>query len=88
MAYIEQTTLLIICRAGESLTYDYKCDKCKEGFFNFSRDNKKCSPCPIGTFSSYVGSIICENCPYGSTTKSIGSKSISDCVCNKGFKKI
>ncbi|ETW36917.1 hypothetical protein PFTANZ_02397 [Plasmodium falciparum Tanzania (2000708)] len=78
--------LNVKCRAGESLTYDYKCDKCKEGFFNFSRDNKKCSPCPIGTFSSYVGSIICENCPYGSTTKSIGSKSISDCVCNKGFK--
>ncbi|SOV76080.1 conserved protein, unknown function [Plasmodium sp. gorilla clade G3] len=78
--------LNIKCRAGESLTYDYKCVKCKEGFFNFSRDNKKCSPCPIGTFSNYVGSITCENCPYGSTTKRIGSKSIADCVCNKGFK--
>ncbi|SOV13874.1 conserved protein, unknown function [Plasmodium gaboni] len=79
-------SLNVKCRAGESLTYDYKCDKCKEGFFNFSRDNKKCSPCSIGTFSNYVGSITCENCPYGSTTKRIGSKSIADCVCNKGFK--
>ncbi|CRG99250.1 conserved protein, unknown function [Plasmodium relictum] len=78
--------LNIMCNAGEMLTYDYKCEKCKIGFYNFSRVNKQCFPCPLGTYTDKEGSLICQNCPNGSNTNEIESKSILDCVCNKGFK--
>ncbi|GAW80107.1 hypothetical protein, conserved [Plasmodium gonderi] len=78
--------LSVKCKAGEMLTHNYKCEKCKKGFYNISRDNKICLPCPLGTFSNKLGSIVCRNCPDGSTTKSTGSKVSLDCVCNKGFK--
>eukprot|EP00366_Plasmodium_knowlesi_P000817 XP_002258314.1 hypothetical protein, conserved in Plasmodium species [Plasmodium knowlesi strain H] len=64
----------------------HKCEKCKKGFYNFSRENKTCLPCPLGTFSDAEGSIVCRNCPGGSTTKSTGSESSGNCVCSKGFK--
>ncbi|CAD2086312.1 conserved protein, unknown function [Plasmodium vinckei brucechwatti] len=48
---------------------DYKCESCKEGFYNFSRENNKCFPCPLGTFSNKEGSIMCENCPHGFSKK-------------------
>ncbi|CRG96587.1 conserved protein, unknown function [Plasmodium gallinaceum] len=75
-----------VCNAGEMLTYDYKCEKCKIGFYNFSRVNKQCFPCPLGTFTDKMGSLICQNCPKGSSTNEMESKSILDCICNKGFK--
>ncbi|KJP89471.1 hypothetical protein AK88_00914 [Plasmodium fragile] len=91
--------LSVTCNAGEMLTYvkiksaessarlcNHKCEKCKKGFYNFSRDNKICLPCPLGTFSDVEGSIVCRNCPGGSTTKNTGSESSRDCVCSKGFK--
>ncbi|SCM06796.1 conserved protein, unknown function [Plasmodium chabaudi adami] len=77
---------VLSCRAGERLTYDYKCESCKKGFYNFSRENDKCFPCPLGTFSNKAGSIMCENCPHGFTTHFTGSKSIAKCVCGVGFK--
>ncbi|SCO66363.1 conserved Plasmodium protein, unknown function [Plasmodium vivax] len=78
--------LNVTCNAGEMLTYNHKCEKCKKGFYNFSRDNKICLPCPLGTFTHAEGSIVCTNCPGGSTTKSTGSESSRACVCSKGFK--
>ncbi|SCQ16031.1 conserved Plasmodium protein, unknown function [Plasmodium ovale] len=77
---------LLDCNAGEMLTYDHRCEKCKKGFYNFSRENKMCLPCPLGTFSDKLGSVICTNCPNGSTTHATGSKSKMECICNKGFK--
>ncbi|ANQ07416.1 Uncharacterized protein PCOAH_00018840 [Plasmodium coatneyi] len=66
---------------------NHKCEKCKKGFYNFSRDNKICVPCPLGTFSDAEGSIVCRNCPSGSTTKSTGSEYSQNCVCSKGLSK-
>ncbi|VWU48527.1 conserved protein, unknown function [Hepatocystis sp. ex Piliocolobus tephrosceles] len=78
--------LNIECNAGEMITYDHKCEKCKAGFYNFSRKNKTCFPCPFGTYSNNIGSVVCTNCPDGFTTHTFGSTSIKDCVCNKGYK--
>ncbi|CXI04609.1 conserved protein, unknown function [Plasmodium berghei] len=86
--YKERTTRILNgkCRAGERLTYDYKCESCKKGFYNFSRENNKCFPCPLGTFNDKLGSVMCVNCPHGYTTHYTGSKSIAECVCDVGFK--
>ncbi|SBT87697.1 conserved Plasmodium protein, unknown function [Plasmodium malariae] len=78
--------LNVMCRAGEMLTYDFKCEQCKKGFYNFSRVNNVCLPCPLGTFSDKLGSVVCRNCPNGSTTNAVGSQSELECICNKGYK--
>lgn len=75
---------------GSTASTDCKCSK---GYFHVGNT---CEICPAGKYADQRGQHKCTDCPAGSTTRAFdkkwttikGAVSLSQCICQGGYKKV